>query len=148
MLILRITLLEIFSFRPVRRPKRYAFGARNTPLTRGTHKKIKKKLKKLWTLEIATRKHFGPTKGRWHGDLGNVAHSNCNPKKLRKNNWHKILVLLTCSLVQHSHKKLHSLETCARLLFLLLQDFFPNVRLHRVHKTFFYRSVQYIICTT
>ena len=28
----------------------------------------------------------------------------------------------------------NSLETCARLLFILLQDFFASVRLHRVHK--------------
>ena len=34
----------------------------------------------------------------------------------------------------HSHKKQHSVETCARLLFMLLQDFFASARFHRVHK--------------
>ena len=33
----------------------------------------------------------------------------------------------------HSHKKYHSLETCAWLLFMLLQDFFASAILHRVH---------------
>ena len=37
----------------------------------------------------------------------------------------------------HSHKKQHSLETCARLLFMLLQDFFASARLHRLHKKIF-----------
>ena len=41
---------------------------------------------------------------------------------------------------EHSQKK-RSLETCARLLFMLLQDFFASARLHRVHKNFCYRKV-------
>ena len=42
----------------------------------------------------------------------------------------------------------NSLETCTWLLFMLLQDFFTSARLHRVHKRFCYRKVQYIICAT
>ena len=41
-----------------------------------------------------------------------------------------------------------NLETCLRLLFMLLQDIFASARLHRVHKIYFYRSVQGIICAT
>ena len=37
----------------------------------------------------------------------------------------------------HIHKKYSSLETCARILFMLLQDFFASARLHRVHKIYF-----------
>ena len=35
-----------------------------------------------------------------------------------------------------------------RLLFMLLQNFFASARLHRVHKNFCYRNVQYIICAS
>ena len=42
----------------------------------------------------------------------------------------------------------HSLETCVWLLFMLLQDFFASARLHRVHKSFCYLKVQYVICVT
>ena len=37
----------------------------------------------------------------------------------------------------YSHKKYHSLETCARLLFMLLQDFLASARRHREHFFFF-----------
>ena len=40
----------------------------------------------------------------------------------------------------HSQKKKYNLETCTRLLFTLLQDFFASARPHRVHKSFFYRE--------
>ena len=41
----------------------------------------------------------------------------------------------------HSHKKQHSLETCPRLLFMLLQDVFASARLHRVHKNCCYQKM-------
>ena len=41
-----------------------------------------------------------------------------------------------------------SVETCARLLFMLLQDFFASAKFHRVHKNFCYRKVYYITCVT
>ena len=53
-----------------------------------------------------------------------------------------------CYGITHSLKKKYSLETCARLLFMLLQDFFASTRPHRVDKVFFYRRVQCIICIT
>ena len=37
-------------------------------------------------------------------------------------------VLIHNQVFHHSHKKQHSLETCARLLFMLLQDFFASAR--------------------
>ena len=37
--------------------------------------------------------------------------------------------------------KNNSLETCARLLFMLLQGLFASARLHREHKKFCYRKV-------
>ena len=42
-----------------------------------------------------------------------------------------------CCGITHSLKKTYSLETCARLLFMLLQDFFASTRPHRVDKVFF-----------
>ena len=39
---------------------------------------------------------------------------------------------------KHSHKKKYSRETCAGLLFMLLQDFFAIARPHRVHTIFFF----------
>ena len=42
-----------------------------------------------------------------------------------------------CCGITHSLKKTYSLETCARLLFMLLQDFFASTRPHRVDKGFF-----------
>ena len=45
------------------------------------------------------------------------------------------LFTLTWNLwLKHSHKKKHSLETWARLLFMLLQDFFASARFQRVHE--------------
>ena len=47
----------------------------------------------------------------------------------------------------HSHKKQHSLETCARLFFMLLQDFFASARLHRVHKKkILTKSIVHYLC--
>ena len=57
-------------------------------------------------------------------------------------------VLIHNQVFHHSHKKQHSLETCARLLFMLLQDFFASARLHRVRKNFCYQKVLYITCAT
>ena len=59
-------------------------------------------------------------------------------------NHDKNIMQVSCvksSRFNHSHKKLHSLETCPRLLFMLLQDFFASARLHRVHKNFCCRKV-------
>ena len=57
------------------------------------------------------------------------------------------LVCLFVDLEQVNASLEHSLETCARLLFMLLQDFLASVRLHRVHN-FSCQRVQYIICST
>ena len=43
-------------------------------------------------------------------------------------------------LSNHCHKKDHSLETCARLLFMLLQDFLASARRHREHFFFLPKS--------
>ena len=40
----------------------------------------------------------------------------------------------------------NSLETCARLFFMLLQDFFASTRLHRVQKNFCYQKVVHYLC--
>ena len=37
-------------------------------------------------------------------------------------------------MLEHSHKKKYSLETCVGLLFMLLQDFFASARPHGVYK--------------
>ena len=66
-------------------------------------------------------------------------------------NHDKNIMQVSCvksSRFHHSHKKLHSLETCPLLLFMLLEDFFASARLHRVHKNFCCRKVQYITCVT
>ena len=36
--------------------------------------------------------------------------------------------------IHYSHKKKYSLETCAQLLFMLLQDFFASARPHKLQK--------------
>ena len=59
-------------------------------------------------------------------------------------NHDKNIMQVSCvksSRFHHSHKKLHSLETCPLLLFMLLEDFFASARLHRVHKNFCCRKV-------
>ena len=50
-----------------------------------------------------------------------------------------------CYGITHSLKKKYSLETCAQLLFMLLQDFFASTRPHRVDSFFLPKSaVQYL----
>ena len=62
-----------------------------------------------------------------------------NRKDRRQQSWD------FCCFIQFQH---NFLQTCARLLFMLLQHLFASARLHRVHENFCYRKVQYIICTT
>ena len=42
-------------------------------------------------------------------------------------------------------QEMHSLETCVRLLFMVLQDFFASARLHRRHKKFLPKSALYYL---
>ena len=62
-----------------------------------------------------------------------------------RNGWLATSIFLICL---HIVTKNSSLETCARLWFMLLQDFFASAKIHRVRKNFCYRKVQYIIRVT
>ena len=48
--------------------------------------------------------------------------------------------------LDHSHKKQHSLETSARLLFMLLQDFFASARLQSAQNLFLPKSAVHYLC--
>ena len=76
--------------------------------------------------------------------------ANCSAFVFGTYNYFLALYPATCYRIfsNHSHKKKSSLETCARLFFISLQDLFASARLHRVHKNFSYRKVQYVISVT
>ena len=59
-----------------------------------------------------------------------------------RNGWLATSIFLICL---HIVTKNSSLETCARLWFMLLQDFFASARLHRVHKVL-PKSVVHYLC--